>query len=290
MADLTRDDMVCSHFTLHGTINGEGPPRFSFEERVAAAAAAGFQGIGLITNAYDSDRAGGLTEADMRAILDHHGMILSEVEFLWDWTAEPDETERVEHARALEATVWAMADAFRPRVVNVGELVGPAAMPPLEVTTERFAALCDRAADHGMLVALEFLPWTGIPDAATAAAIVRGSGRPNAGVNADSWHHYRGSGDNAALRDIADRAFMVQLDDAPSQPIEDVIEDTFQRRRYPGEGSFDLKGFIRVLDEGGATAPVSVEICAADHFALPVDEAARRAYNTTKLVVDEARR
>jgi sugar phosphate isomerase/epimerase len=290
MAHLTRDSLVCSHFTVHGTAESGAPPRFSFQERVAAAAVAGFEGVGLITQAYRADCAAGLTDADMRAILDDHGIVLAELDFLSDWSADPDQTERVENARVLEATMWAMADALNPRVMNVGELVGPDDMPPLDVTTERFGALCDRAAEHGLLVALEFLPWTGIPDAATAAAIVRGSERSNAGVNADSWHYYRGSADPAALRDIAARAFMVQLDDAAPEPIGNLRYDTFHFRRYPGEGSFDVEGFIRLLDEAGSTAPLSVEICSIDHFALPVEEAASRAYNTTKKVVDQARR
>jgi sugar phosphate isomerase/epimerase len=286
---LTRDDLVASYFTLHGTPE-PGPSRFSFEERVAAAAAAGFQGIGLITDAYHADRASGLSDADMRAILDDHGVVLAELDFLSDWSAEPTEVRRVENARSVEATLWAMGDAFGPRVVNVGELVGPDAMPPLAVTTERFGALCDRAAEHGLLVALEFLPWSGIPDVATAGAIVRGSERPNAGVNADIWHYRRGTPDAAALRDIADRVFMVQLDDADPEPVGELIEDTWLSRRYPGDGSLDVEGFVQLIDDAAVTAPLSVEICSVAHFALPVDEAARRAYDTTKKVVDAARR
>jgi sugar phosphate isomerase/epimerase len=289
MDQLTRDDLVCSYFTLHGTTE-PGRSRFSFEARVAAAAAAGFAGMGLITDAYEADRASGLTDADMRAILDDRGIVLAELDFLFDWSADPDETTRVENARALEATAWAMADAFGARVVNAGELIGAEAMPPLEVVAERYATLCDRAAEHGLLVALEFLPWSGIPDAATAGAIARGAERPNAGVNADVWHHTRGSNDDAALRAIADRVFMVQVDDADPEPVGELIDDTWLNRRYPGEGSFDVEGFVRLLDEAGATAPISVEICSAEHFTLPVDEAARLAYDSTKKVVDAARR
>jgi sugar phosphate isomerase/epimerase len=288
MAELRRDALVCSYFTLHGT-TAPSPPRFTFEERAAAAGAAGFHGLGIITDAYEAERAAGVTDADMRAMLDDHGVVIAELDFLRDWSAEPDQTERVEHARALEDAAWAMADAFGARVVNVGEPAEPETFSSLHIVIERFAALCDRAAAHDLLVAIEFLPWTGIPDVATAAAIVRGSERPNAGINADSWHYYRGTPDESTLRGIADRVFIQQVDDADATPVGTLMEDTWLHRRYPGEGTFDIGGFVRLLDDAGAPAPVSVEICSTEHFALPVDEAARRAYDTTKRVVEAAR-
>ena len=288
MASLTRNDLVVSHYTLHGA-GPFDPPRFGFEERVAAAAAAGFQGIGYLTAAYDIERAAGLNDADMRAILDNYGVTLGEIEFLWDWSADPDDAERATNARQLETLAWAMADAFEPRVVSVGELAAPEDLPPHDVVVERFAGLCDRAAEHGLLVALEFMPWTGIPDAATAGAIATDAGRANGGINADTWHHFRGAKDDAALREHAKRIFMVQLDDADATMEGDLMEDTLLRRRYPGEGSFDIGGYIRLLDEAGTDVPLSVEILSADHQALPVEEAARRAHDSTRAVVDAAR-
>jgi sugar phosphate isomerase/epimerase len=148
--------------------------------------------------------------------------------------------------------------------------------------------LCDRAAEHGLLVAIEFMPWTGIPDAATAGAIARDAGRRNGGINADTWHHFRGAADDAALREHAARIFMIQLDDADA-PVGEPFEDTILRRRYPGEGSFDVAGFVALLDDAGVDVPLSVEVLNPDHWALPVAEAARRAYDATRQVVDAAR-
>jgi sugar phosphate isomerase/epimerase len=67
------------------------------------------------------------------------------------------------------------------------------------------------------------------------------------------------------------------------------MEDTTQRRRLPGHGSFDLIGFIRMLDEMGVNAPVSVEILSDEQRSRPLDEAARLAYDTTRAVFDRAR-
>ena len=279
------DHLICSHFTLTG---GLGPARFGFAERVAAAAAAGFGGIGLL--AADHARAGaeGLSDRAMAEILADHAIGVAEVEFLAGWATGPDDPETAAAARAAEAQIWATVDAFGPPVVSVGELVAPEGMPPPDVVAERFAALCDRAAEHGARVAIEFVPWTGIPDIAAAAAIVRAAGRRNGGIALDTWHWFRGNPSAETLRTVADRIFMLQLNDADREVVGSLAEDTVRNRRCPGEGSFDLVGFLLLARDAGVSAPVSVEVMATDHHALPVGEAARRAYDSTRRVIERA--
>ena len=61
------------------------------------------------------------------------------------------------------------------------------------------------------------------------------------------------------------------------------------RRRLPGEGSFDLQSFIRLIDEIGVAAPMAIEVISDEQAALPLDEAARRAFETTTAVLNRAR-
>lgn len=281
------DELICSHFTLTGAPGSERA-RFGFAERVHAAADAGFTGIGLLGFDHRLSNDAGLTDADMAMMLADRGLRIAEVEFLLEWSAGPDEPERQAVARRVEEQVWATADAFGPRVVAVGELVGPEQLPPFAELVERFAALCDRAAQHDLLVALEFTPWSGIPDIATAAALVRVSERHNAGINLDTWHWFRGNPSAEVLRDVADRVFMLQIDDADREVVGTLYEDTTMRRRYPGEGSFDLVGFLLLARDAGVTAPVSVEVMSTEHYALPVGEAARRAYASARRIIDRA--
>jgi sugar phosphate isomerase/epimerase len=265
------------------------PPRFSFAERATAAAEAGFAGIGLMVLDHEAELAQGFTDAQMASVLADHNLELAEVEFVFDWSAGPDEPARVENSRQLEDRVWAVADTFGPRVLSVGELVGPDQMPSLDLVADRFGALCDRAAAHGLLVALEFMPFSGIPDLPTGRAIVEAADRSNAGLNVDAYHYFRGNPDPDVLRAVGDRVFMIQLDDADAEVVGELFEDTMLRRRYPGEGSFDLVGFLRILNDAGVQAPKSVEILSSDNQALPVDDAARRAHDATRAVVDAAR-
>ena len=162
--------------------------------------------------------------------------------------------------------------------------------PPIEVVADRFGALCDRAGEHGLLVALEFLPWSGIPDVRTAWEVARLADRANGGVLVDAYHYYRGNPDEGALRAVpADRVNCIQLDDADAEMVGDYMEDTCVRRRLPGQGALDVVGLMRVLDDMGVDAPVSVEVMSTEMQALPVEDAAHLAHDTTRAVLDAAR-
>jgi len=100
-------DLIASYYTLTGTPVGQ-PPRFSFDDRVGAAARAGFTGIGMLADDYAALRASGQSDADLLGVLDRHGVRVLEVEFLFDWALEGP---RAEAARDAEATLHAMIDA-----------------------------------------------------------------------------------------------------------------------------------------------------------------------------------
>jgi len=281
-----RDQLVASHYTLTGTPVGQ-PPRFTWDERVAAAAAAGFTGVGMHWEDYDALRGAGRSDSDLLAVLDEHGVRVIEIEFLWDWMLDGD---RGRESREMEAKLLTIADVFTPHHLNMGDIDMPDARPPLSFVAERFGDVCDRAADHGTSVALEFLPWSGLPDLATACDVVRAAGRSNGGVVLDAWHYFRGNPDDTLLRSVAaDVIVGVQLDDADAEVVGESYDDTILRRRLPGEGSFDLVGLIGTLDAAGVDVPYSVEIMSTKQQALPVTEAAQRAYTAAAGVLASAR-
>jgi sugar phosphate isomerase/epimerase len=167
-----------------------------------------------------------------------------------------------------------MAETFGCRYVQaIGSYQGE-----LEVAARTFAGLCDRARSHDLVVGLEFLPFTNIPDAATAAQIVDLADRPNGGVCVDTWHHFRGARDDAMIRALTARRITgVQIDDGATQPENpDYYTDCLENRRVPGEGEFDLVAFIRMLDEMDVSVPVSLEVCSTELRKLPAAEAAKR--------------
>jgi sugar phosphate isomerase/epimerase len=273
-ADLGPDDLILSHFSL-----GRFRP---FEERVRAAAEAGFAAMGLYVGDYQRLLAGGARDADLRAVLGHHGMRVVVIEALRGWSAKTDAYLNTERE------VFAMSDALGP--AHHVQVIGPYA-GTLDDAAEAFAGVCDRAAEHGLAAAIEFLPeMTNIPDAATAMRIVNAAGRANGGICLDCWHHFRGANDDDMLRAIPpEHIFTVQFDDGPRQRVDpDYYTDCTRYREVPGDGDFDLTGFLRLLAGMGVRLPLSVEVMSAGLQTATATEIARRLAEATRAVVRRA--
>jgi sugar phosphate isomerase/epimerase len=284
---LTPSDLVCSWWTIAGAVPGSGSPR-TIAERAEAAARAGFAGIGLRHDDYTLARDAGLSDAAIAAAIHDNGLVLDEIEFVTGWSS--DDPAQQERGRRFEQDLYALAGAVGVRQLNVGSIEPLGSLPALDAVAERFAALCERALAHGLQVALEFMPWTGIPGPALAWEVVRRADASNGGVLVDTWHDFRGAADPAQLRAIpVDRIFGLQINDADAEVVGTLRDDSIRRRRLPGEGSFDLQGFVRLMDEIGVAAPYAIEVISDEQTALPANEAARRAFETTTAVLKRAR-
>ncbi len=265
-------------------------PLSSLQERIVAAAEAGFAGISLFPRDYQRARASGLSDADLRGLLRDHGLAIAEIDPLLSWMpGDAADAGVSDEGRAFLATgedeFYAIADALGARSINAA-LADPRPLE-LDAVAGAFAALCDRANAHDLLVTLEFLPWTTIRDAATAAAVVQRAGRANGGVMLDAWHHFRGG---AATRSIpASLVLGIQISDAPAQPEADLIDETLHRRLAPGEGDIDLAALLRHLAAGGCTAPVGVEVFSDTWAAAPLHETTRRMAGAAHRILEASR-
>jgi sugar phosphate isomerase/epimerase len=269
---LAFPDLVWSHFSR---------PRFgAFDERVGAAAAAGMAGIGLYVFEYarlrDEERR---SPADIRAVLDQHGVVLADAEVVRGWWAtaknQSQQGEAWAECARIESLAWEMADEFGIRYLQA---IGPYDCP-LEQAADGFGSLCDRAAEHGVLVGIEPLPYTNIATAADAQAIVQAAGRSNGGYCVDIWHHARGANDLGMITRLEpDQVFAIQMNDGALTPADDDYKiDCLANRVPPGEGEFDCVGFIHTLVAMGVTAPISLEVCSTELWDAPAEVAARAA-------------
>lgn len=272
---LTADDLVLSHFSL-----GREHP---IEDRIEAASAAGFAGIGLFVGHFRTLQESGMTVGQLDDLLAGADLCLAEIEVLTGWASPRPSDSYWE----MESLVWKLVDAFESRYVQ--------AIGPYEGTVadaaEHFGALCDRAADHGAVVGLEFLPFTNIVDAADALAIVERAGRPNGGVCVDIWHHARGANDLDLIRAIPPELITgVQMSDGPSTPtLDDYKDDCLRHRVPPGEGDFDAVAFVGTLIDMGVALPWSLEVCNDDVWDAPGAEHVRRAADGMRTVLAAAR-
>jgi sugar phosphate isomerase/epimerase len=242
------DQLVLSHFSL--------ARHHDIADRVASAAAAGFDAIGLYIGDFArlraADRLGELDE-----LLAAHRMPLTDIEVLRGWGTEDPGDER---SSQLEADAWEMADRYGCRYVQA---IGPV-VDDLADAARRFGALCDRAADHGLVVGLEYLPFTNVRDADTARAIVEAADRPNGGLCVDIWHQTRGSNDVAQLRRLQGHQVVgIQMSDGPLVPRipDDYVDDCLRTRVPPGEGEMDAVGFVVELLRIGVSVPWQLEVC-----------------------------
>ena len=274
---MDRDRLVLSHFSVRSA---------DFADRVRAAAAAGYFGIGLYLSEYQRLRAQGHSDPELRDVLAANGQQIWEFEAVRGWASSGAAYES--YLQEL-AVIERMVEAFGP--AHHVQVIGPYE-GGLEDAAAGFAAVCDRLAEHGMGAAIEFLPeMSNIPDAASAWEIVRTAGRDNGGLCVDSWHHFRGANDLRMLARIpADRVLDVQINDGPRTRVDpDYYTDCTRHRQIPGTGDFDLISFVQTLDRSGVDVPYSVEVISTDLDRLPPEEAARRMAEGTRDVLAAAR-
>ena len=280
------DDLVLCSGTL--------PRGTGFAERLAAASGAGFTSVSLWGRDYSAARAEGHSDADLRSMLADHGLTVAELDPAWWWLPGaadvhlPAELDTEDVFRFGEAELFAVADAVGARSMNAVDVFGGSW--DVDSAAEAFAGLCSRAAEHDLLVHIEWLPWSKIPDLATSLRIVELADTPNGGLNVDAWHLVRAGVEPADLAAVPGwRILGVQLDDGPLAAEDNLIEATLHDRALPGEGEFDLTAIVAALRATGTTAPCGVEVFSDALHARPVNEAAALAAETTRAVLGAAR-
>jgi len=251
-------------------------------ECIDAAAATGLANMSIHGDRLLQHAAG---RADQRAIAAYaveRGVSVALVDGVMAWFALDGPIARVARDDAAMAATTStldealkLADALGARALNVlGRFVDPAA--DVDTVAAAFAGACDRAADCGCRLLLEFVPYyPGIPDLAAAWEILRRADRPNSGLVFDTWHFFRGAPDLALLAQIPGRWIQaVQFSDAAAQVDRSLAHESIHSRLLPGDGVFDLGAVVRVLRRADALTWVGPEVIADRMAALPAAEAA----------------
>lgn len=213
----------------------------------------------------------------MRHVLADHGLQVAELDPLLNWI--PDLELGDGASEQGEAFFRASPEEF----FRVGEAldamaIGTALFTDQELELDRiaesFATLCDGAKEHGLLITLEFLPWSQIATLGDVVELVNLAGRDNGGVMFDTWHHFRSGGDLDSIRKHATKILGVQINDAPAEPEADLVQETMCRRRLPGDGDIDLAGYLNALRDGNCKAPIGAEVFSETLAQKPVQEIA----------------
>ncbi len=260
----------------HLTVLDTSPP-----ELVTVAAAAGFRTIGIRLTAtpsvgvppYDILSDGPILRETLRRLADT-GVSVLDTEFL---RFEPDRPVGVPEG-FLE--VSARLGAKNVLVMS--------AEPDEARTIERLGELCDRAAQYGLHVCLEFAIYTGVRTLAHAASLLAKAKRSNASILIDALHFSRSGGVPAHVQQV-DPALLryAQICDASAHmpgPTDTpaLIREARTGRLLPGEGVLPLAELIAALPAG---APLAIEAPCRATADLPAPERAKRAFRALSALI-----
>ncbi|MGW5434609.1 sugar phosphate isomerase/epimerase family protein [Streptomyces sp. NPDC004059] len=269
MDQLRSRRLFFAHHHLTGSPWGQ-PAVHAFPERAAAVAAVGSTGIGF--DAQELTQLLATRSADwVRGVLDEHGLHIGELEVLTWWWGTPEDADASRH---MEEPMFALADEFGiGRLKASAVFLEPSGRPSLDLLAERFAALCDRAAEHGLRIALEPVAAFPLFTYADAAQVVLDAGRPNGGVEIDAWHFFRDPTGFAALERLDGTHITgLELCDGVAEPQVSLMEDSADGRLLPGTGSFDLPRLLHEIERRQPDVDLSVEVLSAELRTLPPAE------------------
>jgi sugar phosphate isomerase/epimerase len=233
-------------------------------------AAAGFDAVGLrIMPPFPTDRIipviGDVPlQRRIQEAMRNTGLTILDVEAFWIF---PD-TDVAAWRPALDLAV----ELGARHVLTVGN------DPDRERLAAKLARFCEDAAQRGLRVMLEFIPYSVLRDLEDAADLLAAVRPANAGILVDSIHLSRSGGQPSDLARHDPRLFTyAHLCDVPATPPppEGLREEARGGRLYPGEGGLWLDEFVAAFPPG---TPMAVEAPnASRNAALPPEERARLA-------------
>jgi 4-hydroxyphenylpyruvate dioxygenase len=139
--------------------------------------------------------------------------------------------------------------------------VSPQTICDDELMASQLHAMAEKAAERGLRIAYEALAWGHhVNRYQHSWEIVKKADHPHLGVCLDSFHILSRGDDPAGIEHIpADKLFFLQLADAPRM-VMDVLQWSRHYRCFPGQGTFDLVGFMEHVLKAGYVGPLSLEV------------------------------
>ncbi|MEQ6900434.1 TIM barrel protein [Nocardioides sp. YIM 152588] len=258
----------------------------SLEEKMDAAAAAGFDGIEV----FEPDLVvGELSPEEVRARAARLGLSLDLYQPFRDFEGV-DDALLADNLRRAEAR-FAVMNRLGVDTILVCSNVATATIDSDEVSARQLRTLGDLAASYGVRVAFEALAWGRyVDDYWRAWQIVERADHPAIGTCLDSFHILSRGLDPSRIEQMdPEKIFFVQLADAPALSM-DVLSWSRHHRLFPGEGAFDLGAFVAHLDRVGYAGPLSLEVFNDVFRQTDTRRTAEHAYRSLVWLEDQAAR
>jgi sugar phosphate isomerase/epimerase/4-hydroxyphenylpyruvate dioxygenase-like putative hemolysin len=228
----------------------------TLEDKLAAAAAAGFDGVEL---AQDDLVASPLTPEQVRQRCADLGLTIELYQPFHDFESVPPDVLRANLRRAERK--FDLMGRLGVRTLVVCSTLSADAVDDDELAAEQLHTLAEHAGARGLRIAYEALAWGRFVDTVDHAwRVVRRAGHPALGLCLDSFHALARGGDLTGIRIIpGTKVFALQLADAPPRHM-DLAQWSTHHRLFPGQGAFDLATFARTVLATGYSGPVSLEV------------------------------
>ncbi|WP_410657102.1 bifunctional sugar phosphate isomerase/epimerase/4-hydroxyphenylpyruvate dioxygenase family protein [Amycolatopsis sp. lyj-112] len=228
----------------------------TLEDKLAATAAAGFDGVEIFENDLIASRR---SPSEIRRLCADLGLSIDLYQPFRDFEAVPPDVLR-KNLRRAERKFDLMAELGADTVL-VCSSVSPDAVDDDDLAAEQLRLLADSAGERGIRVAYEALAWGRFVNSYEHAwHIVRRADHPALGVCLDSFHILSRRSDPKAIRTIpGEKIFFLQLADAPLLDM-DVLHWSRHHRLFPGQGAFDLTEFTGHVLAAGYQGPLSLEV------------------------------
>ncbi|TQS46002.1 sugar phosphate isomerase/epimerase and 4-hydroxyphenylpyruvate domain-containing protein [Cryptosporangium phraense] len=228
----------------------------TLEDKLVAAAEAGFDGVEI----FEPDLvASSLRPGDLRVLCRDLGLSID----LYQPFRDLDSTDPDRFAANLRRAErkFDVMESLGVGTVLVCSSVSPDAVTDPDELAAQLAALASRAAARGLRIAFEALAWgTYVNTYEHSWDVVRRADHPALGLCLDSFHILSRGSDPAPIARIpAEKLFFLQLADAPVLSM-DVLQWSRHHRLFPGQGAFDLPGFLRAVLAAGYAGPLSLEV------------------------------
>ncbi|WP_020672558.1 sugar phosphate isomerase/epimerase and 4-hydroxyphenylpyruvate domain-containing protein [Amycolatopsis nigrescens] len=228
----------------------------TLDDKLAAAARAGFDGVEIFENdLVVSPRR----PREIRARCADLGLSIDLYQPFRDFEAVPPE-EFAANLRRAERK-FDVLEQLGTDTVLVCSSVSPDAVDDDDLAAEQLHTLASRAAERGIRIAYEALAWGRFVNTFEHSwRIVRLADHPALGLCLDSFHVLSRTDQIAGIRVIpGEKIFFLQLADAPRLRM-DVLQWSRHHRLFPGQGAFDLPGFLGAVAATGYRGPLSLEV------------------------------
>ncbi|MCX2723133.1 bifunctional sugar phosphate isomerase/epimerase/4-hydroxyphenylpyruvate dioxygenase family protein [Roseibium salinum] len=226
------------------------------KEKLAAIAAAGFDGVEIFENDFLAFDA---SPREVGQMVRDHGLEIVLFQPFRDFEGmpEPQRTRAFDRAERK----FDLMQELGTDLVLICSNVSPISLGGIDRAADDFHALGERAAGRGIRIGYEALAWgRHVSDHRDAWEIVRRADHPNVGLILDSFHTLARKIDPETIRAVpGDKIFFVQLADAPRIDM-DPLYWSRHFRNMPGEGDLDVSGFMRAVAATGYDRVVSLEI------------------------------